>query len=139
MASKNLQSDISLNLEAFRPNATPESVNNLNEAIIQGCKKDNKWWEVRPLQQSVEYIFPNTSSIDTQQVGASKYRELRAAGKTPFPPAPRLDEFAKDFTIQSPTTKAEIPCRGFFGNGNPPVGIYYHIHGGGYVLGSAAG
>jgi acetyl esterase/lipase len=89
--------------------------------------------------QGVIHISSNTPDTQIQQVGASKYRELRAAGKTPFPPAPRLDQLAKDFAIQSPTTKAIISCRGFFGDGAPPVGIYYHIHGGGYVLGSASG
>jgi acetyl esterase/lipase len=139
MASKLLQSDFSLNLDAFGPNSTSESTHKLNEAIIQKCKEDNKWWEVRTFHKASHTGLQTFQTLKIQQVGASTYRELRAAGKTPFPPAPRLDEFAKDFTIKSPTTQTAISCRGFFGDGVPPAGIYYHIHGGGYVLGSAAG
>ncbi len=59
-------------------------------------------------------------------------RDTLAKGGPFGPPPPRLDDIAEERTIPGPA--GEIPVRVFI----PPVvrGVYLHIHGGGWVIGS---
>lgn len=68
------------------------------------------------------------------QVGAAKYRQMRAAGETPLPKATYLDS-AEEFHIPSRESGRDIPCRILKPqNGKPIKGVFMHIHGGGWVL-----
>jgi len=73
------------------------------------------------------------------QCGAEEYRRRRAAGETPFPPAMRLDN-TSELTVRSTKGGHDISCRVFGESARfTPRGVLYHIHGGGYVIGSASG
>ena len=80
---------------------------------------------------------PNTPYINMirDQVGAKRYREMRAAGETPLPKFTYLDS-AEDFDINSRDQGRSIPCRILRPqNGKPIKAVFMHIHGGGWVLG----
>jgi len=72
------------------------------------------------------------------QIGAAKYRELRATGRTAFP-APKNLETATEFSVKSPARGHLIPCRVLDNRNGASRGIFLHFHGGGFTLGSAAG
>ncbi|OCK80949.1 alpha/beta-hydrolase [Lepidopterella palustris CBS 459.81] len=117
MGDLSLSSDLYFNLNAFHPDALAASTKQLNDALIERCKADKKWYTI----------------------GAAEYRKRRAAGHTPFPPAPKLDH-AVEFTIKSARGGHEIPVRVLSRSAETnPKGVYYHIHGGGFVIGAAAG
>jgi acetyl esterase/lipase len=68
------------------------------------------------------------------EVGAPKYRQMRAAGETPLPAATHLPS-ATDITIPSRDASRTIPCRVLKPTNNTPIrGTFLHIHGGGWVL-----
>lgn len=68
------------------------------------------------------------------EVGAAKYREMRARGETPLPPATLLDS-AEQTSIPSRDSGRDIPIRILKPtNGKSVTGVYLHIHGGGWVL-----
>ena len=77
------------------------------------------------------------ASISTHlipQVGAKRYREMRAAGETPLPKATYLDS-AEDFDIPSRDSGRSIPCRILRPENDKPIKtVFLHIHGGGWVL-----
>jgi acetyl esterase/lipase len=59
---------------------------------------------------------------------------MRAAGETPLPKAVYLDS-AEDMDIPSRDPGRTIPCRILRPQNNKPVkSVFYHIHGGGWVL-----
>lgn len=67
------------------------------------------------------------------QVGAPRYREMRAAGETPLPKATYLDS-AEDMSIPSRDPGRSIPCRILRPHTGPTKAVFLHIHGGGWVL-----
>ncbi|KAK2608582.1 hypothetical protein QQS21_002929 [Conoideocrella luteorostrata] len=70
------------------------------------------------------------------EIGAEKYRKLRAEGGTALP-APTLLPSATPFEIPSRDANRKIPCRVFKPqNGHISRALFMHIHGGGWVLGS---
>ena len=70
----------------------------------------------------------------SRQVGAQKYRKMRAAGETPLPKAVYLDA-AEDFDIPSRDSGRSIPVRILRPTDNKPIkAVFLHIHGGGWVL-----
>jgi acetyl esterase/lipase len=71
--------------------------------------------------------------LHPNQVGAEKYRRMREAGETPLP-APVLLEGGKDINLPSRDPNRQIPCRVFQPSNGKPKGVFYHIHGGGWVL-----
>ncbi|QKX57819.1 uncharacterized protein TRUGW13939_04939 [Talaromyces rugulosus] len=112
-----LQSDVVLDESLFQANAIHSSTLALNKWLVEQGKQEAKWWET----------------------GASAYRDLRATGKTVHP-APVLLPQASQFFVPSRDPSRTIMCRMF----RPAVngllkGLFLHIHGGGYVLGSATG
>jgi acetyl esterase/lipase len=83
-----------------------------NKKLIDVMKTGPKWWEV----------------------GAAKYRQMRAAGQTPLPAATYLDS-AQDFSIPSRDTGRSIPCRILKPTTEKEVkAVFMHVHGGGWVL-----
>jgi len=66
-------------------------------------------------------------------VGAAKYREIRWKGETPLP-KPVLLENAKTMEIPSREEGRMLPVRYFLPDSGEVKRVYYHIHGGGWVL-----
>ena len=58
---------------------------------------------------------------------------MRANGETPLP-APVVVESARDIKLPSRVKGREIPCRVFEPEKGKSRGVFYHIHGGGWVL-----
>lgn len=108
-----LQSDITINYEKLKPAAVTEKTNALNAHIRTMMEKMPRWWEV----------------------GAAEYRRMRWAGETPLPGPVVLDS-GEDILIASRQKGHMIPCRVFRPASAKPKSVYYHIHGGGWVLGS---
>ncbi|KAK6380200.1 hypothetical protein LTS17_005389 [Exophiala oligosperma] len=101
-----------LDRSAFDPSNIPQQTKDLNVRLTEACAKDTKWWSCGP----------------------QEYRRRRAAGETPFP-RPVVIERGIWRTIRSPEG-VPLPLR-IFEPSDHPRGVFYHIHGGGYVLGSA--
>ena len=105
--------DYPLRPALFRKEAIAEDTAKLNDTLVQLMTGLPDWWNV----------------------GAETAREARRQGRGPFPP-PVISSRARtiDITGRDGTT---IPLRVI-----APVartsGVYLHIHGGGWVLGSAA-
>jgi acetyl esterase len=97
----------------FRPDAVAEDTTRVNDAIVGLMTGLPEWWNV----------------------GAETTRENRRQGRGPFP-APVLSPRARTLTITGHHGHA-IPLRVIAPP--QPRGIYLHIHGGGWVLGSADG
>lgn len=98
----------------FDPAAVSEDVHAFNQKLMDLMRGAPKWY----------------------QVGAQKYREMRMNGETPLPAATFL-ESAEDFEVPSRDASRNIPCRILKPiNGKPITGVYMHLHGGGWVLGS---
>jgi acetyl esterase len=95
----------------FREDAIAEDTTKLNDALVNLMTGLPEWWNV----------------------GAERTREARRQGRGPFP-APVKSPRARTITIQGRDGN-EIPLR-IIAPPNPR-GVYLHIHGGGWVLGSA--
>jgi acetyl esterase/lipase len=96
----------------FRPDAIAADTVQLNDALVGLMTGLPEWWNV----------------------GAEATREARRQGRGPFPPA-ILSPRARTITIQGHNGNA-IPLRVIAPA--QVTGIYLHIHGGGWVLGSAS-
>ena len=106
-----LQSDLNIDVSRLRSDAIPEVTKQFNQGLISTTSKGPQWFEVGP----------------------AKYREMRLAGKTAFPPPTYLDGTAVD--IPSRESGRSIPCRIIKPDGDAPIkGIFMHVHGGGWVL-----
>lgn len=89
----------------FDPAAISQDTHAFNQKLMDMMKGAPKWYEV----------------------GAAKYREMRAAGETPLPPATLL-ETGEDFSVPSRDPERSINCRIFKPtNGKPIEGVYMHI------------
>lgn len=96
----------------FHPSAISDATNTFNEKLMKIMEGAPRWYEV----------------------GAAKYREMRAAGETPLPKATLL-ESAISYSIPSRDSGRKIPCRILKPqNGKPVTSVFMHIHGGGWVL-----
>lgn len=87
------------------------------------------------IQPSGPIMWPRScpSMLRTLQVGAERYRQMRANGETALPPPVVLNS-GKDIKLPSREKGREIPCRVFTPESGKSKGVYYHIHGGGWVL-----
>ena len=105
--------------------------------------------DTRPFEPALFHetaIDPETASLNAQIielftgqpewwiVGAQAARAARRRGEGPFP-APVFSDRARTVTITGKEGN-EIPLR-VIAPVHPPRGIYLHLHGGGWVLGSA--
>ncbi|KAK5954357.1 hypothetical protein OHC33_004079 [Knufia fluminis] len=109
MASRN---PIQIDPKVFDPASISEDTHAFNNRLMDIMRGAPKWYEV----------------------GAAKYREMRAKGETPLPAATLLDS-AEQTSIPSRDSGREIPCRILKPTNDKPVsGVYMHIHGGGWVL-----
>jgi acetyl esterase/lipase len=94
----------------FRAEAISAETKGINDMIIQMVADAPDWWDI----------------------GAQVARDARARGDGPFP-APVLSERARNIEIEGKGGH-KIPLR-IIAPENP-TGVYLHIHGGGWVLGS---
>jgi acetyl esterase/lipase len=58
---------------------------------------------------------------------------MRWDGETPLPKVV-VDETGKNFSIPSRDAGRDIPCRMFEPSSGKARGVFFHIHGGGWVL-----
>ena len=103
--------DIPLRPELFRPEAIAPDIAKLNASLVELMTPLPNWWNV----------------------GAQVARDAALQGRGPFPPAVRSPR-ARIKTIIGRDGN-EIPLRIIAPD--QPRGVYLHIHGGGWVLGSA--
>ncbi|KAK5111224.1 hypothetical protein LTR62_005252 [Meristemomyces frigidus] len=123
-----LTSDLTLDPSKFDPKTIDPKTHELNEKLI-------KIMDGAP------------------RFGAERYREMRWNGETPLPKPADLQKqpvrTKNDFTVVLPSGKnillpsrepgRQIPCRVFHpDNGVKAKSLFYHIHGGGWVLQSEA-
>ena len=106
-----LTSDLTISTNKFDKDAISKETNEFNNQLIEIMESVPKWWEV----------------------GAPKYRMMRENGETPLPKPVRL-EGGKDVKFPSREKGREIPCRVFTPESGKTKGVFYHIHGGGWVL-----
>lgn len=97
----------------FSPSAVDPETRALNAKLVELMTPMAEWWEV----------------------GAERVREARRKGEGPFPP-PVMSPRAHTRTIGG-REGHNIPLRVIAPDS--PRGVYLHIHGGGWVLGSADG
>ena len=83
-----LHTALSLDPKLFDPASISKETHAFNAKLQDIMSKGPKWYEV----------------------GAPKYRKMRAAGETPLPAAVHLPE-AEDFDIPSRDSGRSIPCR----------------------------
>lgn len=96
----------------FDPAAISQDTHAFNQKLMDIMRGAPKWYEV----------------------GAEQYRKMRERGETPLPPLTLLDS-AEQTSIPSRDAGRDIPCRVLRPqNGKSISGVYYHIHGGGWVL-----
>ncbi len=105
-------SDNPLRPALFRPDAIAADTARVNDAIVELMTGVPDWWTV----------------------GAEAVREARRQGRGPFP-APVKSPRARTIAITGRDGN-EIPLR-VIAPEAPPRGVYLHIHGGGWTLGSA--
>ncbi|KAM7204583.1 Alpha/Beta hydrolase fold [Rhypophila sp. PSN 637] len=112
-----ITSDIILDATRFSPDAVSEATLKANSLLESLTTKGPRW----------------------HQVGAAKYRQMRATGETALPPPIHLP-LAKDATIPSRYGPARtIPVRVYEpedGHASRGIFLHIHIHGGGFVLAS---
>ncbi|WPH00902.1 Hypothetical protein R9X50_00373600 [Acrodontium crateriforme] len=106
-----LTSDLKLDASKFQPEAISEQTKQFNDKLIKIMENGPKWYEV----------------------GAPEYRKMRWNGETPLP-KPVVVESGKNIKIASREAGRDIPCRVFQPDSGKPKGLFYHIHGGGWVL-----
>jgi acetyl esterase/lipase len=106
-------SDNPLRPELFRPEAIAQDTAKLNDTLVTMMTGLPEWWNIGP----------------------EVTREARRQGRGPFP-APVMSPRARTITIPGRDGN-EIPLRVIAPD--QPCGVYLHIHGGGWVLGSADG
>ena len=106
-----LTSDLTLDASKFQANAITQKTNDFNAGLIKVMESGPRWWEV----------------------GAEKYRQMRWNGETPLP-KPVVLESGKNISLPSRDKDRQIPCRVFQSDRSPSRGVFYHIHGGGWVL-----
>ncbi|KAI5364774.1 Putative alpha/beta hydrolase-3 [Septoria linicola] len=107
-----LESDLHLSSAKFSPSAISPQTQAFNDNLIKVMNAGPKWYEV----------------------GAEKYRQMRWNGETPMPRPTVLQE-GQNITLPSREAGRNIPCRIFKPENNKtPRGVFYHIHGGGWVL-----
>jgi acetyl esterase/lipase len=105
-------SDNPLRPALFRPDAIAADTARVNDALVELMTGVPDWWNV----------------------GAEAVREARRQGRGPFP-APVKSPRARTIAITGRDGN-EIPLR-VIAPESPPRGVYLHIHGGGWTLGSA--
>ncbi|KAI4086928.1 MAG: hypothetical protein LQ339_008981 [Xanthoria mediterranea] len=109
-----LQRDLTINVSKFQPEAASDEVKNLNEYLMDTMKKGPKWYDV----------------------GAPKYRAMRANGETIFPRPIVLDR-GRNISMPSREHGRNIPCRVMTPESGVEVkAVFMHIHGSGFVLSS---
>jgi hypothetical protein len=107
-------SDITLDASRFNPENITEQTKQVNDILEKVTTNGPRWHEV----------------------GVEKYRQMRETGETPLPVPVYLAE-AKDAELPSRDAGRPIPVRVYTPeNGQPSKGIFLHIHGGGFVLGT---
>ncbi|CAK4030980.1 hypothetical protein DOTSEDRAFT_80769 [Lecanosticta acicola] len=112
-----LQSDLQLNHDKFNPENISPQTREFNDNLIRVMNSGPKWYEVGP----------------------EKYRQMRWNGETPLP-QPTVLESGTNASLPSRETGREISIRVFEpenddqGKGRKAKGVFYHIHGGGWVL-----
>ncbi|KAF4121452.1 alpha/beta hydrolase fold [Geosmithia morbida] len=104
---------IILDPAAFDPTLPGEEFTKYEEQIRRTIAADpQQWWEV----------------------GAVEYRRRRKAGESTSP-APKLLDSGSALAVPSRDRGRTIPCRTFKPtNGSAVLGVFMHIHGGGWVL-----
>ncbi|KAF2753140.1 alpha/beta-hydrolase [Pseudovirgaria hyperparasitica] len=115
MATSTHSQAVNINPDVFDPAAIPPAVTAFNDNLMAITKDIPNWWTV----------------------GAAKYRTMRDAGQTAFPPLTKLTS-AASLDIPSRDSNRSIPCAVFHPEPTartPIRGIFMHIHGGGWVLG----
>jgi acetyl esterase len=100
-----------LDLALFRTEAVPPETARLNQTMIELMTPLPNWWVV----------------------GAETARQARRRGEGPFP-APVMSPRARTVEIAGPAGNT-IPLRVVAPDS--PRGVYFHVHGGGWVLGGA--
>lgn len=110
-----LTSDLQLDYDKFRPGAVSQQTKDFNDALMEMMNGGPKWHEV----------------------GAEKYRQMRWNGEANMP-RPQVLENGINIRLPSREAGREIPCRVFKPNSGKAKGVFYHIHGGGWVLQSEA-
>lgn len=98
----------------FRPEAISPEQLAANEAFRKAVSGGPDWWDI----------------------GAAAYREMVASGRGPIPPAPKS---ARARTIQIDGKGGHKIGLRVIPPAKTATGIYLHIHGGGFVFGTAEG
>ncbi|CAK1365512.1 unnamed protein product [Cercospora beticola] len=107
-----LESDLKLDQSKFHPSAISQQTHDYNANLMKIGNAGPKWYEV----------------------GAEKYRQMRWNGETPMPRPTVLPE-GENIELPSRDAGRNISCRVFRpAEGKKPNGVFYHIHGGGWVL-----
>ncbi|KAK4173825.1 Alpha/Beta hydrolase protein [Triangularia setosa] len=109
-----LTSDLALDASKFAPENISEETINVNNIVERATSSGPTW----------------------QEVGAARFRQMQENGETGFA-APVHLPAAKDTKIPSRDQDRDIAVRIYTpDNGQPSKGIFLHIHGGGFVLGT---
>lgn len=98
--------------DMFRPDAVDAETAAINKMLVDMMEGAPDWWDV----------------------GAQETRDARVRGEGPFPP-PVYSDKARTIEIAGPAGNT-IELRVIAPD--TPTGVYLHIHGGGWVLGSAS-
>ena len=109
-----IQSDLYINASKLKPEAASAETKQLNNTLIGVTQKGPRWYEV----------------------GAPKYRQMMENGETALGKPIHLPQ-AQSMRIPSRDVGREIGCCVFMPEGGQEVnGVFLHIHGGGWCLGS---
>jgi acetyl esterase/lipase len=114
-----LITDLPLQTAALNPTSITPQTHAFNASLAKYYNAGPQWYEI----------------------SAEKYRQMRWNGETPLP-KPRLLDSAKNISLPSREVGRDIPCRVFRPSSSTPDsivnGLFYHLHGGGWVLQSEA-
>lgn len=124
-----LDSDLSIDVSKFRPEAASDGIMKFNELLMDRMKSEPKWFRVNLSPCAYGLL----SLIRQLQIGAAKYREMKSKGETAIPAAALLDR-GEPFSIPSREQGRDIPCRVM--RPQTPRAVFMHIHGGGFVFSS---